>query len=338
MPVSNQKEFTASLDRRTYTGLRDYVIILLMLDTGVRTKELLSLRNTDYFRNGKYLCIEKNIAKTRKKRIAYLSSSTANVYDIFEAGIEKGRHLIAINQEMMVKEGLITAEESKAAMDRMAFTMDKKCFRDCCLVVESTVERMDIKQNFFAEVSEIAPKEALLATNTSGLHITEIAKACKYPERFMGQHWLNPPRLLPLCEIIAGEETSQENLQKMRELVVGLPGNGTIPAVESQRILLAKHAGMKILDLVREDVRPRDIVTEKSIKKRPGGYGPGLHLCPGDGRSVLRRQPRRVHRPRVPGGGGPRPSGRGGLFYLRMGFCQSNCQWAGSGSASLYEG
>ena len=260
------------------------------------------------------------------------------VYDIFEAGIEKGKHLIAINQEMMVKEGLITAEESKAAMDRMAFTMDKKCFRDCCLVVESTVERMDIKQNFFAEVSEIAPKEALLATNTSGLHITEIAKACKYPERFMGQHWLNPPRLLPLCEIIAGEETSQENLQKMRELVVGLPGNGTIPAVESQRILLAKHAGMKILDLVREDVRPRDIVTEKSIKKRPGGYGPGLHLCPGDGRSVLRRQPRRVHRPRVPGGGGPRPSGRGGLFYLRMGFCQSNCQWAGSGSASLYEG
>ena len=77
------------------------------------------------------------------------------------------KHLISINQEMMVKEGLITEEESKAACDRMVFTLDKECFRDCCLVVESTVERMDIKQNFFAEISEIAPKEALLATNTS---------------------------------------------------------------------------------------------------------------------------------------------------------------------------
>lgn len=144
------------------------------------------------------------------------------VYDIVEAGLEKGKHLIAINQEMMVKEGLITAEESKAAMDRMTFTLDKECFRDCCLVVESTVERMDIKQNFFAEISEIAPAEALLATNSSGLKITEIAKACKHPERFMGQHWLNPPHLLPLCEIIAGEQTSPENVQKMRKLVEGL--------------------------------------------------------------------------------------------------------------------
>ena len=81
---------------------------------------------------------------------------------------------------------------------------------------------MDIKQGFFREISEIAPKEALLCTNTSGLHITEIAEACKYPERFMGQHWLNPPHLLPLCEIIAGAKTSSENVQKMRELVKGL--------------------------------------------------------------------------------------------------------------------
>ena len=83
------------------------------------------------------------------------------VYDIYEAGIEKGKHLISVNQEMMVKEGLITAEESKAALDRMVFTMDKSCFRDCSLVVESTVERMDIKQGFFREISELVPKEAL---------------------------------------------------------------------------------------------------------------------------------------------------------------------------------
>jgi 3-hydroxybutyryl-CoA dehydrogenase len=142
-------------------------------------------------------------------------------YNTSEAGIENGKHRIALNQETMVKEGLITQEESDAAVARIHFTQDKEVF-GCCVVVESIVERMDIKQGFFREISEIAPKEALLCTNTSGLHITEIAEACKYPERFMGQHWLNPPHLLPLCEIIAGAKTSSENVQKMRELVKGL--------------------------------------------------------------------------------------------------------------------
>ena len=144
------------------------------------------------------------------------------VYDIFEAGIERGRHMIELNQETMVKEGLVTAEESAAAVKRISFTMEKECFRDCALVVECTVEKMDLKQKFFREISEIAPEEALLATNTSGLRISEIATACKNPQRFMGQHWLNPPHLLPLCEIIAGEKTSEENIAKMRKLVEGL--------------------------------------------------------------------------------------------------------------------
>ncbi len=145
------------------------------------------------------------------------------VYDIYEAGIEKGKHLIVLNQEMMIKEELITKAQSDAAMGKLSFTKDpQEAFSDCCLVVESTVERMDIKQDFFKMCSEIAPKEALLTTNTSGLRITEIAEACKYPERFMGQHWLNPPHLLPLCEIIAGKKTSEENVKKMRKLVEGL--------------------------------------------------------------------------------------------------------------------
>ena len=143
-------------------------------------------------------------------------------YDVFEKGLQNGKHLIELNQESMVGEKLITQEQSDAAMGRIHFTMDKDVFCDTSLVVESTVERMDVKQGFFREISAIAPEEALLATNTSGLHITEIAQACLRPERFMGQHWLNPPHLLPLCEIIAGEKTTEENLKKMRALVESL--------------------------------------------------------------------------------------------------------------------
>lgn len=141
------------------------------------------------------------------------------VYDVVEAGLEKGKHLVALNQEILIREGLVTAEESEAACGRITFTLEKECFRDCCLVVECVVERMDIKHSFWKEISELVPEEALLATNTSGLSITEIAKVCKKPERFMGQHWLNPPHLIPVCEIIAGEKTAQEHLDTMRALI-----------------------------------------------------------------------------------------------------------------------
>ncbi|MBQ9421405.1 MAG: 3-hydroxyacyl-CoA dehydrogenase family protein [Lachnospiraceae bacterium] len=144
------------------------------------------------------------------------------IYNRSESGLEKGKHLIQVNQEEMVREGLITKEQSDAVHEKIHYTTSKECFSDCCIVVESLVEQLDVKQGFFSEISRIVPDEALLASNTSGLHITDIASDCRYPERFMGQHWLNPPHLLPLCEIIAGARTSEENIRKMRELVKGL--------------------------------------------------------------------------------------------------------------------
>lgn len=144
------------------------------------------------------------------------------VYDVIEAGLEKGKHLLDVNQETLVREGLLTEEESGSAKERITFTLEKDCFADCGLVVECIIENMEIKKKFWTEVSALAPEEALLATNTSGLKISEIAEAVKAPERFMGQHWLNPPHLLPLCEIIAGEKTSEEKVAQMRQLVSGL--------------------------------------------------------------------------------------------------------------------
>lgn len=144
------------------------------------------------------------------------------IYNRSESGLEKGKHLIQVNQEEMVREGLITKEQSDAVHERIHYTTGRECFEDCCIVVESLVEQLEVKQSFFKEISQLVPAEALLASNTSGLHITDIAVDCRYPERFMGQHWLNPPHLLPLCEIIAGAKTSEESILRMRELVKSL--------------------------------------------------------------------------------------------------------------------
>ena len=134
----------------------------------------------------------------------------------------KGKELIHLNQQTMVSEALITAEESERAVAAIRFTTEKEDFCNCDLVVECIVEDLAAKQNFFREISALVLPEALLASNTSGLHISEIAHAVERPERFMGQHWLNPPHLLPLCEIIAGEKTSEKYLLQMKQLVIEL--------------------------------------------------------------------------------------------------------------------
>ncbi len=161
-----------------------------------------------------------------------MGSSLAQVYALAgwdtvlhnrsESGLRRARELIELNQRTLVTEGIVKAEESERMNRRIRMTTDKAAFAGAALVVENIVEDLDAKRAFWAEISPLTPAEALLATNTSGLHITEIAEAVTLPERFMGQHWLNPPHLLPLCEIIAGEKTTQENLMKMRELVTGL--------------------------------------------------------------------------------------------------------------------
>lgn len=166
-----------------------------------------------------------------------LAGYTVVLYDVIEAGIEKGKHLVDLNQETLVNEGIITKEQSEDVYRKISYTMEKDDFRDCDLVLECIIERMDIKQSFWKEVSEMAREDILLATNTSGLSVTEMAKAVKNPERFMGQHWLNPPHLLPLCEIIKGDQTSDENIAKMRELVKEL-GKSPVVVKDIQGFLI----------------------------------------------------------------------------------------------------
>ena len=201
------------------------------------------------------------------------------LYNRSDSGLKRAKNLIEVNQAVFVKEGILEESHSKALVSRIKMTTGKEDFRDAALVVESIVENLDAKRAFWEEISEIAPVEALFATNTSGLKITEIAKVCKYPERFMGQHWLNPPHLLPLCEIIAGEKTSQENVQKMRKLVEGL---GKRPVVVADingciinRIQFAVlREALHIVDIGAATIEDVDTVLKAGMGLRYAALGP----------------------------------------------------------------
>lgn len=130
------------------------------------------------------------------------------IYDKFPEGLKKGKELIAINQETAVAEGKLTADQSKALIERIKFAPSMDCFKEADYSVECIFERMDIKHEFWAEASALAPKEAILTSNTSGLSLTEMAKVVVHPERFCGMHWVNPPHIVPLVEVIKAEKTS----------------------------------------------------------------------------------------------------------------------------------
>lgn len=135
-----------------------------------------------------------------------------------EVTLQKARKMIDLNQQSLVVSGELTQAESDAVKGRITLTADYSCYRDCDIVVESIVENMDVKHEFWKQISALTRDDAILTTNTSGLSITEIATAVKGPERFCGMHWFNPPHLVPLVEVIKGEKTEEATAQAVMEL------------------------------------------------------------------------------------------------------------------------
>ena len=144
------------------------------------------------------------------------------LYNRSESGLARAAGTMEKNWETLCAQGLLTAQAAQEAQGRITPTTDRGCMAQCDLMLETIVEDLETKKAFWTEASRLAPEDALLATNTSGLPISRIAEAVHRPERFMGQHWLNPPHLLPLCEIIRGDKTEEACLQRMYQLVKDL--------------------------------------------------------------------------------------------------------------------
>lgn len=148
------------------------------------------------------------------------------LYNHREPTLEKAKGTIQLNQENLVSAGKKTQAEIEATLSRITYTTSMDCFKDADLVNESIVENMEIKHEFWKKVSDIAKPDCILTTDTSGMSITEIAKAVSNPERFAGMHWLNPPHLIPVIEIIKGDLTSDETadlVYKVSEFVGKVP-------------------------------------------------------------------------------------------------------------------
>lgn len=144
------------------------------------------------------------------------------LYDIVDTALEKAKHLITINQQAEIDQGNLTRAQSEDLLSRIRYTVSKDCFSQADFVLEAIAERMEIKHVFWSELSKAVREEAILATNTSGLSISEIGRAVWKPERFAGMHWVNPPHLIPLVEVIAGEKSAEETIKTVYDVALSL--------------------------------------------------------------------------------------------------------------------
>ncbi|MFO7888292.1 MAG: 3-hydroxybutyryl-CoA dehydrogenase [Eubacteriales bacterium] len=132
------------------------------------------------------------------------------IRDIDDEYVKKGIAGIDKNLSRSVKKKRLTEEEKIEILEKISGTTDIKYAEDVDLVVEAAVENMDIKKKIFAELDEICKPEAILATNTSSLSITEIAAATNRPNKVIGMHFFNPVPVMKLVEVIEGIATDEE--------------------------------------------------------------------------------------------------------------------------------
>lgn len=151
-----------------------------------------------------------------------LSGHSVVLRDIEQAFADKGLSGIAKSLEKAVAKGNLAAAAKDEALARIVATADLGLARDVDLVVEAAVENMAIKRKVFAELDGVCKSEAILATNTSSLSITEIAAATKRPDRVVGMHFFNPVPVMKLVEVIKGIATSEETKKAVLELALSL--------------------------------------------------------------------------------------------------------------------
>jgi 3-hydroxybutyryl-CoA dehydrogenase len=144
---------------------------------------------------------------------------SVTVVDVDDARIKRGIETITANLDRQVKKEAITAEQKEQTLGRITSTTDlRAAVREADLVVEAASEDMAIKTQIFRTLDEAAKPEAILASNTSSISITQIGAITQRADRVIGMHFFNPVPVMKLVEIIRGYATSDATYATIREL------------------------------------------------------------------------------------------------------------------------
>lgn len=156
-------------------------------------------------------------------QVTAMAGNEVMIRDINEEVLADGVDSIEANLQGGVDRGKVTEDEMTATLDNISTTTDlEAAVGDAELVVEAVPEDVDLKQSVFEDVEAVAPADAILATNTSSLSVTEIISVLDNPGRALGLHFFNPVHIMGLVEVITAEQTDGATLNQVTQFVESL--------------------------------------------------------------------------------------------------------------------
>ncbi|HET9451406.1 MAG TPA: 3-hydroxyacyl-CoA dehydrogenase family protein [Aggregicoccus sp.] len=204
-------------------------------------------------------------------QLAAQAGYDVQLYDTTQERAEAGLARLRANLEAGVQKGKVAPAERDAALARVRAVSALGALARCAVVIEAVPEELALKQALFRELSALLAPDALLATNTSALSVTELAAAARHPERVVGMHFFNPAHLMKLLELVRALQTSEATLVRARAVAERL-GKQVVevqdhPGFASSRLGIL--LGMEAIRMVEEGVgSPADIDRAMEL-----GYG-----------------------------------------------------------------
>lgn len=152
-------------------------------------------------------------------QILAMSGIQVTMVDINDEILAKGKEKIKWSLTKFAEKKRIRQEDADAALARITTTTSyEELGKNTDFAIEASPENIELKRKIFAKLDEVTPPNAILASNTSTLSITEMGKATKRPEKVGGMHFFNPPQMMALVEVIRGDSTNQETITTLAEL------------------------------------------------------------------------------------------------------------------------
>lgn len=149
-------------------------------------------------------------------QVAAQAGWVVTLRDVGEAALTRARDGVASSYDRFVAKDRLSREDADAALARITTTTDLEAAADADIVVEAVFEQLDVKREVFEALDRICRSDAVLATNTSAIPITQIAAVTARPESVVGTHFFSPVPMMRLCELVRGRKTSDETLARAR--------------------------------------------------------------------------------------------------------------------------
>ena len=208
-------------------------------------------------------------------QIAAQAGHQVELTDLNSYVLKSSEAKLAKVMNRLVEKEKCTSDEATEIQNRINRSTELQNLKDCNLIVEAVVEKMEVKNTVFSQLEEIVSDDAILASNTSSLSITSIAKNCRVSERVVGLHFFNPAPLMPLVEIIPALQT-KEGIKDMLLKLMKDWGKAPVIAKDTPGFIVNRIArpfyseGLRILEEGLADVGTIDeSMREKGFRMGP---------------------------------------------------------------------